>query len=217
MVSHGWEGWHPNPFFYYEKGGGPTLDMGPYYVTALVNLIGPVRRIAGMCSRAFEERLISSEPFRGRKAPVEVFTHDAALLHFENDAIGTLIMSFDVWKSELPRIEIHGTEGSLSVPDPNGFGGTLRISRRGSDWEDVPMKKPFTDNWRGLGVADLACAIDEGRSPRASGELTYHVLDVMQTIHESSEQNKFLDVKSRVDRPAPLDALFENLLQTTRI
>ena len=204
MVSHGWESWHPNPLFYYQPGGGPTLDMGPYYITALVSLLGPVSKVAAMCSKAFEERIVSSQPLKGHRIPVEVTTHDAALLEFVNGAIGTLIMSFDVWKSELPRIEIHGTEGSLSIPDPNVFGGTLRISRKGKEWEEVKITRPFTENWRGLGVADLAAAIAENREARASGELTYHVLDIMQTLQESSAKRQFRDVRSTVLRPHPL-------------
>lgn len=204
MVSHGWESWHPNPFFYYEEGGGPTLDMGPYYLTALVSMLGPVKRVGGMCSRAFEERSITSEPFKGRKAAVEVTTHDAGLLEFASGAIGTLIMSFDVWRSDLPRLEIHGTEGSLSLPDPNTFGGPLQISRAGADWEEVPITKPFTENSRGLGLSDLAGAIDEARHPKASGQLAFHVLDVMQSIHESSDKGQFREIRSRVERPEPL-------------
>jgi len=212
MVSHGWESWHPNPLFYYEKGGGPTFDMGPYYITALVNLLGPVTRVGSMCSKAFEERVVTSQPLKGHRIPVEITTHDAAVLEFADGAIGTVIMSFDVWKSELPRIEIHGTEGSLSIPDPNGFGGTLRLSRRGNDWQDVPITRPFTENWRGVGVADLAASIVENREARASGELTYHVLDIMQTIQESSAKQQFRDVRSTVLRPQPLSGTSEDLL-----
>ncbi|MDI6828220.1 MAG: Gfo/Idh/MocA family oxidoreductase, partial [Armatimonadota bacterium] len=157
MVCHGHEGWHPDPEFYYKAGGGPMFDMGPYYLTALVNLIGPVRRVTGSARITFPERIIGSEPKRGTVIKVDVPTHVAGVMDFANGAVGTIITSFDVWAANLPRIEIYGTEGSLSVPDPNTFGGPVRIRRAGDkEWADVPLSHGYAENSRGLGVADMA-------------------------------------------------------------
>jgi predicted dehydrogenase len=207
MISHGHESWHPNPDFYYQKGGGPMFDMGPYYLTALVAIIGPVKRVTGATRITFSERTISSQPKYGQKIQVEVPTHVAGLLEFTNGAIGTIIQTFDVWSANLPRLEIYGTEGSLSLPDPNTFGGPVRVRLKNkSEWEDVPLSHIYTENSRGLGVADMAAAMRTGRPHRASGELAFHVLDIMQAIHEASEQGRHIDLTSTVARPAMLPA-----------
>ena len=131
MLCHGPEGWHPNPEFYYEVGGGPMFDMGPYYLTALVNLVGPIRRVTSMARITFPERLITSEPKKGKKIIVETPTHIAGIMEFANGAIGTITTSFDVYGGRLPRIEIYGTKGTLAVPDPNGFGGEVWVRLAG--------------------------------------------------------------------------------------
>ena len=123
MLCHGHEHWHPAPAFYYQAGGGPMFDMGPYYLTALVSIMGPVRRVTGSTSKAFTQRTITSEPLNGTVVDVEVPTHITGLLDFANGAVGTIITSFDIWDSTLPWLEIHGTKGSLRLPDPNTFGG----------------------------------------------------------------------------------------------
>lgn len=205
MMSHGHEHWHPDPAFYYKVGGGPMFDMGPYYLTALVALMGPVRRVAGATRVTFPEREISSAPKRGQKIKVEVPTHIASLLQFETGAIATLVTSFDVWDSELPRMEIYGTRGTLSVPDPNTFGGPVRVKLAGdSEWREVPLASAHIDQNRGIGLADMAHAIQHGRPHRASGDMAYHVLDLMQAFHESSEQEVYIDITSTCDRPEPL-------------
>ncbi len=205
MVCHGHESWHPDPEFYYKVGGGPMFDMGPYYLTALVNLIGAVRRVSGSTRITFAERTITSQPKYGTKIEVEVPTHVAGLLDFANGAIGTIVTSFDVWAGELPRIEIYGSEGSLSVPDPNTFGGPVRIHRAGSkEWNEVPLAFGYADNSRGLGVADMASALRSGRPHRASGTLTYHVLDIMHAVHDSSRDGCRVDLATACERPAPL-------------
>jgi predicted dehydrogenase len=205
MVCHGHESWHPDPEFYYKVGGGPMFDMGPYYLTALVNLIGAVRCVSGSTRITFAERTITSQPKYGTKIEVEVPTHVAGLLDFANGAIGTIITSFDVWAGELPRIEIYGSAGSLSVPDPNTFGGPVRIRRAGStEWSEVPLAFGYADNSRGLGVADMASALQAGRSHRASGALTYHVLDIMHAVHDSSRDGRRVELTSACERPAPL-------------
>ncbi|MBI2941042.1 MAG: Gfo/Idh/MocA family oxidoreductase [Chloroflexi bacterium] len=205
MLGHGHESWHPDPDFYYQPGGGPMFDMGPYYLTALVNLIGPVRRVTGSARVTFPERTITSQPRYGTKIIVNTPTHIAGVMDFANGAVGTIITSFDVWGHNLPRIEVYGTEGSLSVPDPNGFGGPVRLRRlRGPEWTDVPLTHGYTENTRSLGVADLACALRSGRPHRASGDLAYHVLDVMHAFHDASREGRHVELASTCDRPAPL-------------
>lgn len=204
MMGHGPESWHPNPDFFYQSGGGPLLDMGPYYLTSLINLLGPVRRVAGSARASFPERIATSREHFGRRLPVEVPTHVAALLDFAAGPIATLITSFDVWHANLPRIEIYGSEGTLSVPDPNIFGGVVRVRRAGAtEWSEVPLL--FDDQvGRGIGVADLAMALPSGRPHRASGELAFHVLDIMQAVEESSSAGQHVTLASSTSRPASL-------------
>lgn len=205
MAAHGPESWHPNPEFFYKVGGGPMFDMGPYYITALVAMLGPVRRVSGSTRISFPERIITSQPKYGTKVKVEIPTHIAGLMDFACGAVGTIITSFDVWAAHLPCIEIYGTEGSLSVPDPNCFGGPVRVLRAGaSSWTEVPLSHGYSDNSRGIGVADMAYAIRSGRAHRASGELAYHVLDVMCAFHDSSNAGKHIELESTCVRPKPL-------------
>lgn len=205
MTNHGHESWHPDPAFYYQPGGGPLFDMGPYYLTALVSLIGPIRRVTGSARMTFPERVITSQPKYGTRIPVEVPTHVAGTIDFANGAVGTLITSFDVWAANLPRLEIYGTEGSLSAPDPNTFGGPVRVWTTASrEWTEVPLTHGYTKNSRGLGVADLATALRSGRPHRANGELAYHVLDVMHALYEASDQHRHVEIASTCARPAPL-------------
>jgi predicted dehydrogenase len=205
MMGHGHESWHPDPEFYYKVGGGPMFDMGPYYVTALVSLVGPVRRVAGLTRITFPERTITSQPKYGSVIEVEVPTHVAGILDFANGAVGTIVTSFDVWGGALPFIEIYGTRGTLSVPDPNTFGGPVRIRQAGSrEWQDVPLTHGYADNSRGLGVADMAAALLSGRKHRANGEMTYHVLDIMHAIHDASDEARHVTLQSTCERPAGL-------------
>jgi predicted dehydrogenase len=205
MQCHGHESWHPDPEFYYEKGGGPMFDMGPYYLTALVTLLGPVKRVCGATRVTFPERLITSQPKNGKRVKVEVPTHVAGLMDFHSGAIGTIVTSFDVWAHTLPCIEIHGTTGSMSVPDPNGFGGVVKVRRAGGeDWCSVPLSHPYAENARGLGAADMAYAIRSGRPHRANGGLAFHVLDIMQAFHEASDSERHIHLGSRCERPAPM-------------
>ncbi len=188
MTCHGHESWHPDPEFYYLKGAGPMFDMGPYYLTALVNLMGPIADVAGSTRITFPTRTITSQKKYGKVTPVEVPTHVAGLINFESGAIGTIITTFDVFAAELPRIEIYGSHGSLSVPDPNTFGGPIKIRRGdGKEWESVPVVYGYQDNSRGLGVADLCCAIRQGRKARANSDMTFHVLDAMVSFHDASD------------------------------
>ena len=207
MMSHGHEHWHPDPGFFYQRGGGPMFDMGPYYLTALICLMGPVRRVSGSHGSAFESRTIQSEPRRGETIAVEVSTHVAGVMDFESGAIGTIITSFDVWASRLPRIEVYGTEGTLSVPDPNGFGGPVRVRRGKNDWEEAPLVYP--EGGRGQGVAEMAGALRNGRPSRVEGSLANHVLDIMHAIHESSDKGRHVEPGTTCERPAAVPAGLE--------
>lgn len=205
MLGHGPEGWHPNPEFYYQVGGGPMFDMGPYYLTALVSLMGGIQRVSGVTRKTFETRTIGSEAKRGQVIPVEIPTHVVGILEFGNGAIAELTTSFDVWHSTLPPITLHGTEASLMVGDPNSFGDTVKIRRKDdAEWSEVPLTHAYAENSRGVGVLDIGYAIAEGREHRANGDLAFHVLDVMHAIHEASDQGRRLEVKSKVAAPAPL-------------
>ncbi len=205
MQCHGHESWHPNVEFYYEEGGGPMFDMGPYYLTALVSLLGPVARVCGSTGKGFAERMITTEEKWGKRIPVQIPTHVAGVMDFHKGAIGAIVTSFDVWASNLPHIEIHGTTGSLSVPDPNGFGGEVRLFRAGAEgWTAVPHSHGYADNARGLGVADMACALRSGRPHRANGDLAYHVLDIMHAFHDASESGRHVQLRSRCRRPQPM-------------
>lgn len=207
MMCRGHEGWHPSPEFYYEKGGGPLFDMGPYYLTALVNLLGPVSRVTGSARASFPTRTISSEPQKGKSIPVETPTHITGVLEFSQGAIGQVTMSFDVLAHTLPHIEIYGSEGTIGVPDPNGFGGPVRIKRGGGDWEEVPVTRPYDQNSRGLGVLDMALAIKNNRPHRASGALAFHVLDIMGAILESNERGEHILLHSGLNRPEPMGSV----------
>ncbi|MFP4501943.1 MAG: Gfo/Idh/MocA family protein [Candidatus Hydrogenedentota bacterium] len=207
MQCHGHESWHPNPAFYYQAGGGPLFDMGPYYLTALINLIGPVRGVSGSARITFPERVATCKEREGEVIPVETPTHIAGTLDFTNGAIGTMVTSFDVWRASLHFIEVHGTEGSMQVPDPNNFGGVVRIWRPGNeDWQELPYTHPYADNSRGLAVAELAAAIREDRPHRASGDLAYHVLDIMQGFLDAAATGRRMELSTAATRPAPFPA-----------
>ncbi len=205
MAGHGPESWHPDPAFFYRKGAGPMFDMGPYYLTALISMLGPVARVSGTARKSFPERIATSEARRGERLPVEVSTHYAATLDFASGPVATLMMSFDVWAHNLPRIEVYGSEGSLSVPDPNTFGGVVRVKlAKDEAWREVPLTHPHSENSRGLGVSDMALAIVEGRPHRASGELALHVLDLMESVQEASESGQYVQVRTTCPRPAAM-------------
>jgi len=205
-LSHGHESWHPSPAFYYLKGGGPVFDMGPYYLTALVNLLGPARRVSGSTAITFPTRTITSEPLNGTVVPVEIPTHVAGTVDFANGAIASVMVSYDVWANNLPRIEIHGTKGSLSVPDPNTFCGEVKF--KGPDCEEwaVVESTHRDDVGRGIGVADLAMAIRSGREHRANGSVAAHVVDIMQSFEESSDSGRHIELTTRCEQPSALPA-----------
>jgi len=222
LMSHGMEHWHPDPEFFFKPGGGPILDMGPYYLAALVNLIGPVKRVLAMSSIGFPERVVTSNsPRKGDRIAVETPTHVQALLEFASGAQVTFCMSWDVWKHGHPAIELYGTEGSLRVPDPNFFGGSVEITDRGGEWRTLdagglPLgapnwrslnwapEAPSRANYRALGLADLASAVLRGTPHRSTGRLALHVLEVMHGILEGAATGQPTAITTTVDRPAVL-------------
>ena len=206
MTSWGMEMWHPNPEFYFKPGGGPMFDMGPYYLTDLIFLMGPVASVSGMVATGRKQRTITSQPLAGTVIDVEVPTHVSGLMQFANGAIGTMIQSFDIAGSQTPHIEIHGDAGSLSVPDPNRFGGTVMLRKGGErEWAEIELTHSYTENSRGLGLADMANAIQNKGSHRANGDLAYHVLDLMHAFHDSAASGQHVAVESSCDRPEPMD------------
>ena len=204
MTCHGHESWHPDPAFYYEAGGGPVFDMGPYYFTALVALLGPAQRVCGSARRTFPRRVVETGPRAGEMIEVAVPTHVSGTIDFAIGAVAAFVMSFDVWHAELPRIEIYGSDGSLSVPDPNTFGGPVRArGPKDGEWREVPLAGPFSDNSRGLGLVEMAAAIRENRPHRASGEMGLHTLEIMHAVHDASSSGRYAELRYPVARPEP--------------
>lgn len=203
MMGGGHESWHPDPEFYYKKGGGPLLDMGPYYLSALIQCLGPIKAVTSVAKITRKERIITSEPKKGTVIEVETPTHISSVLDFHNGATGTMIMSFDVpGGHHLPNIEIYGSEGSIRVPDPNNFNGEILLRKNGEkEWQSISYTHPYDDAGRGLGVAEMANAIRNNRTHRANGDVAYHVLDVMHSILESSESRQHIQVQSSCERP----------------
>jgi predicted dehydrogenase len=208
VLSAGPESWHPNPEFYYQTGGGPVFDMGPYYLSALINLLGSVTRVTSIARRGFDQRIFGAGPRKGEKFPVEILTHFNALLEFEQGAIISFHASFDVQgHSHLP-IEIYGTNGSLQIPDPNTFGGPVRLLEKGGHWLDLPLTHGFGDrNYRILGVAEMASAIRTNRQHRASDQMAFHTVEVMEAIVTGGESGKPVPIYSRCERPRALQPL----------
>ncbi len=204
MVCPGHESWHPNPGFYYLNGGGPLFDMGPYYITALINMLGPVKKVAAMGMKGFDKRVCTSEARFGDILPIEVNTHIAGTLEFHCGAIITMIMSFDVAKSTLPWIELHGTAGSLFVPDPNGFGSEVKFARAREDFQTIAVPYGYTDNMRSIGLADMLDGIMNSRDHRASGERAFHALEVMCALEQSATEEQFVTLETSCERPAAL-------------
>jgi predicted dehydrogenase len=209
MVTPGHERWHPHPDFYYLPGGGPLLDMGPYYVTALVTLLGPVASVVGAASRTRDQRRIGSGPRAGETVPVSTDTHVTGVLVHESGVLSTIVMSFDAVATRSAHLEVHGELGSLVVPDPNRFAGEVQLQRlAGTGWKRLEVSAGYLDAGRGFGVADLALTPD-GQEPRASGQLAFHVLEVMESLLLSAHGGSSVAVESTVHRPAavPLQSL----------
>ena len=223
VVSPGHEWHHPNPEFFYKPGGGPLLDIGPYYLTALVSLLGPVKSCCGFSKTTFPERTVLCGPKSGEPIKVEVPTYISGTMEFSIGVIGTITASFDIWDSQLPRIEVYGTAGTLCIPDvdplegPNVFGGPVLIKTketsrwRGvprkpelSDWDELSVIHKYNENSRGLGLSDMAYAIRDRRPNRASGEMAYHVLEIGYALLESAKNMQYYHLSSTCNRPDPL-------------
>ncbi len=217
FAGFGMEHWHPNPDFFFKPGGGPMLDMGPYYITLLVSLLGPVSRVAALSAVGKPVRTISSQPRAGETITVETPTSYLALLQFESGAQISLTMSWDVWAHRHANIELYGLEGSLYVPDPNFFGGELLATERNGDAKPVDQAgHPFGvindihgpgrefANYRTSGLADMAVGIRDGRDIRCSMERALHVVEVMTAAMQSGASKQFVEMTTTCTRPAAL-------------
>lgn len=205
MLQGGPERWHPRPEFFYQAGGGPMLDMGPYSVTALVSLLGPIKRVTGTARITHDKRTTATGPEAGSVFGVKVPTHVCGVMELESGPVCTMVMSFDVQASTLPKIEIYGTRGTLLVPDPNTFGGPVRLRTSADEaWTEVPLTHPHQSQSRGIGLADMAHAMRSGRPHRASGEMAAHVLDVMLGIIDASESRSHVEMTTTCKRPAAI-------------
>lgn len=205
MICHGHETWHPDPEFYYKHGGGPMMDMGPYYVTALVNLLGGVSGVTGVVKSSFPQRTITSQPKNGTIIDVDVPTFVTGILHFENGATGTIFTTFDVFYKQQARFEIYGSEGTLIVPDPNYFGGPIQLLRpEDGEYKEMPLLFDYKENSRGLGLADMAKALASGRDFRANYNQTHHVLEILTSFEKSSAAGAYLPIKTKYTRSEPM-------------
>jgi len=220
VMSHGMEDWHPNPDFFFQPGGGPVLDLAPYYITNLVNMIGPVARVAALTTKGSETRTIANGERNGEEIPVDTATNIHALLQFENGATITMSNSWDVWAHRHANMEIYGSEGSLFVPDPNFFGGDLEMAGRDGDIKSVAAwDHPFSKandgdhaNYRTAGLADMADAILNGGDYRCSLDVALHVVDVMTSILKSGETGQFVQMTTSCNRPAAFGPTEANAL-----
>ena len=227
VTTRGVERHNPNPDFYYQRGGGPLLDLGPYYLSVMVFLLGPMARVSGMARQSFDERQIECGPRSGERIGVDVDTHSLSMIEFQSGVLASMTMSFDVWESDTPRFEVYGENGTICVPDPdpvhgaNLFHGPIWYrTRADSRWEVQPRPTGrqnwrlannthgFNEDSRGLGLLDLAYAAQEGRLPRASGEMAYHVLEAMVGITEAPKRGGFVDLESSCTVPSILPETF---------
>jgi predicted dehydrogenase len=205
MMGRGPERWHPNPGIFYERGAGPLYDMGPYYLTALIQLLGPARLVTAVGRTTYPTRTIGSGPHQGDAIAVEVPTHVSTTIEYDSGAIATLVTSFDVVATRHRFIEIYGSEGTLSVPDPNRFDGTVAFFRLGdTDWTPIELKAPTMPQQRGIGMADMGWAARTGRPHRASGTQAAHVVDLMASAITSSEKHVVVELATTCERPEPL-------------
>lgn len=216
VMSPGMESWHPNPDFFFLKGGGPILDLGPYYIANLVQLIGPVARVSALTSTPSKTRTIGNGARLGETVPVETPTTIHALLEFRSGAVVTLMASWDVWQSDIAPMALYGTEGTIHIPDPNFFDGEVRITKRDEAAElptwDHPLGPPNREipegmvaDYRSAGLADMAQAIVEGRPHRCNDAYALHVVEVMTAILRAGEEGRYVEIETDCERPAPLD------------
>ena len=207
MIGHGPESWHPDPAFYYKRGGGPMFDMGPYYLTAMINLMGGVDRVFSASRISFPQRLITSQPFAGNVVDVDVNTYVAGTVQYASGAIGTIFTTFDAY---FPReknrfIEIYGTEGTLFVPDPNTFGGKVEIYRpEDGGLKEIPLMYGYPENSRALGLADMCKALLTGRVARCDVQQTYHVLEMIEGFETSARTGEWTKIESEYHRASAM-------------
>ncbi|MFH0919688.1 MAG: Gfo/Idh/MocA family oxidoreductase [Fibrobacterota bacterium] len=204
MIYHGPESWHPSPEFFFKKGAGPLFDMGPYYITALVSLLGPVASVQAETKITHRVRTITSKPLYGKKVTVEVPTHVCSLLTFASGPVVTLTTSFDAHSPALPNLELFGDKANLRLPDPNQFTGPLTQTDNRVEHKINRMPEAFQQNSRGLGLVDMAVAFKKNRPHRASGDLALHVLETMHAILKAGASGKRIRITAQVERPEPL-------------
>lgn len=204
LTCRGHESWHPAPEFYYQKGGGPMLDMGPYYLTALVNLFGPVKRIAGLGKKGFDQRTITSQPLNGKVMDVEVNTHITGIAEFHNGVVATIIMTFDTGYTGLKGLQLYGTNGTLHAGDPNKFDDDIRYWEIGAKEPRILPVRHATGMGRGSGPAEMASALALGLSPRINAPLALHVLEAMLAFEQSGESGTFIELTTTTPQPAPI-------------
>jgi predicted dehydrogenase len=205
MLNHGMERWHPDPHFFYQPGGGPMFDLGPYYLTALIAMMGPVQRVTSAMRTTFPERTVTSPAQYGKKIPVNTPTHIAGIMEFASGAVATILTSFDVWHHRLPFIEIYGTEGTLSTSDPNRFDGPVFLRQADEKaWREIPLTHGYASEARGLGLSDMAAAMLADRQHRANGDMAYHVLDIIESFMQSATEGRHVSLESTCTRPEAL-------------
>ena len=225
MICHGHETWHPDPEFYYKRGGGPMMDMGPYYVTALIQLLGEAKAVMGMTRKTFGRRLITSEPHCGECIEVDVDTHLTGSIRFASGAIAQICTTFDVYYTGQARFEVYGTRGTLVVPDPNTFGGPVLLLRPEDQaaapktdpgllrhdrpdyykgCREIPLMFDYHENSRALGLADLCMAVRSGRAFRANSQQQLHVLEILTAFSKSSAEGRTVELTTRYERTAPM-------------
>lgn len=225
MVCHGHETWHPDPEFYYKRGGGPMMDMGPYYVTALVQLLGEAKGVMGMTKKTFPQRIITSQPHYGEVVDVDVDTYLAGNILFSNGAIASIFTTFDVYYTNQARFEVYGTKGTLVVPDPNTFGGPIMLYRpedhvKGpavdpalrkldfnpyNNYKEIPLMFDYRENSRALGLADMCKAIETNRPWRADYQQQHHVLEILTSFSKSCEKGEYIPLKTKYSRTIPME------------
>jgi predicted dehydrogenase len=205
VLHLGPERWHPDPDIFFARGGGPLLDVGPYYVAALVNLLGPVEAVDAFGRGHGAERVIGTGHRSGTRFAAEVPTYVVGSYRFVSGVVASFLASFDVVESASPHLEVHGTDGSLGMGDPNTFEGEVTLKRMDDEaWHDVPLRSDRRSG-RGIGLADMIEAIAEDRPHRASGSFAYHVLDVLLATEAAAEGNPHA-ITSTTERPASLPA-----------
>jgi predicted dehydrogenase len=203
MLGGGPEAWHPNPAFFYQEGAGPMFDMGPYYITALVHLLGPIQSVTAVASKPKKVRIATCKEQFGAELKVDVPTHYSGTLVFHSGAVISMTISFDVQAHGHSPIELYGELGSIKVPDPNTFGGPVELyTTSEKEWKNISLSHPYADNMRSIGAADMAYAILHDRQHRSSGELAYHALEVMHAFETSSTAKKCITIESQPHQPS---------------